>query len=536
MSLAAEWPFTLAATYASATSFTVSGDITSAGSGEASLGRRVWVDQTAARYGTVSAASYAAGATTVTLQDITDGSGAAASLANAAMTANFGISNPVNTSVPWPFRDVRSQSIAADGNDQTAALTTLFGGLNAAERALYLTPPGTRFVTEDVIASLPPGVVVLDLSSINSFNSAGETTKEYGLLSRDKSVSDTNFVMASGHHPVIQLNNYGNAEDSPGTPTTSALERKASLLWAAGKFRTGSTDKHGWRGAGLLQFSKDASGDFWKLALRSLAPWAAIEAEYERWRTAAAYTTGDYAANANNIYVAASTGTSGGTPPTHTSGTVSDGGVSWTYVDAGDRTLWSVDEYGRLKLNGGNGTDDLLSCRQTAIDTATTATARITARGTSRGAALILEPTDGSANVAATPYLRADSANGLRIMKSDSSTDLGLFTDSGGFYHREIRSRHATATDMDATPSVTGIGTLYLANSAATSITALDDGEDGQRVTLIAFNGNSTIVSSATLLLTGSANQALTAWSSITFEKVPTSISNRWIEVARSIK
>jgi hypothetical protein len=36
--------------------------------------------------------------------------------------------------------------------------------------------------------------------------------------------------------------------------------------------------------------------------------------------------------NGGNVYLAASTGTTGATPPTHTSGTVSDGGVNWTYL------------------------------------------------------------------------------------------------------------------------------------------------------------------------------------------------------------
>jgi hypothetical protein len=36
--------------------------------------------------------------------------------------------------------------------------------------------------------------------------------------------------------------------------------------------------------------------------------------------------------NGGNVYLAASSGTTGRTPPTHTSGTVSDGAVNWTYL------------------------------------------------------------------------------------------------------------------------------------------------------------------------------------------------------------
>lgn len=50
------------------------------------------------------------------------------------------------------------------------------------------------------------------------------------------------------------------------------------------------------------------------------------------WATATAYTAGDFSTNGGNLYVAATTGTSGATAPVHTSGTVSDGGVDWTYI------------------------------------------------------------------------------------------------------------------------------------------------------------------------------------------------------------
>lgn len=50
------------------------------------------------------------------------------------------------------------------------------------------------------------------------------------------------------------------------------------------------------------------------------------------WLTGTGYSSGDFVRNANKLYLAATTGTSGATAPTHTSGTVSDGGVDWEYI------------------------------------------------------------------------------------------------------------------------------------------------------------------------------------------------------------
>lgn len=52
------------------------------------------------------------------------------------------------------------------------------------------------------------------------------------------------------------------------------------------------------------------------------------------WLTATANAIGDVVVNASNFYVATTAGTTGATAPTHTTGTVSDGGVSWKYLQA----------------------------------------------------------------------------------------------------------------------------------------------------------------------------------------------------------
>lgn len=62
-------------------------------------------------------------------------------------------------------------------------------------------------------------------------------------------------------------------------------------------------------------------------------------------------TTNSYCFYNGNYYYSTSSGTAGSTAPTHTSGSVSDGGVTWTYYDgAYDRFLADTDE---INLNEG---------------------------------------------------------------------------------------------------------------------------------------------------------------------------------------
>lgn len=55
---------------------------------------------------------------------------------------------------------------------------------------------------------------------------------------------------------------------------------------------------------------------------------------YPVWVTATAITAGAQRVNGLNIYQAATSGTTGATAPVHTTGTVSDGGVDWTWIAA----------------------------------------------------------------------------------------------------------------------------------------------------------------------------------------------------------
>lgn len=60
--------------------------------------------------------------------------------------------------------------------------------------------------------------------------------------------------------------------------------------------------------------------------------------KYSPWVTGQVYSTGDVVYNSFYKYIATSTGTSGATAPAHTSGKVSDGGVTWIFIEAFQNT------------------------------------------------------------------------------------------------------------------------------------------------------------------------------------------------------
>jgi hypothetical protein len=78
----------------------------------------------------------------------------------------------------------------------------------------------------------------------------------------------------------------------------------------------------------LISPTPTASGDtiiFEYIAERSVRP--------QTWATGVVYAANSYTFYNGNYYQTTAGGTTGATPPTHTSGSISDGGVTWTYYD-----------------------------------------------------------------------------------------------------------------------------------------------------------------------------------------------------------
>jgi hypothetical protein len=94
---------------------------------------------------------------------------------------------------------------------------------------------------------------------------------------------------------------------------------------------------------------------------------------------------------------------------------------------------------------------------------------------------------------------------------------------AGNQYATESGVQYYSFADLDTTPSVKGGRSLFrAANTGATSITAFDDGVNGQSFTVYFTNANTTIVHSVSLVLPGAANITAPSNSFMRFYRIGT--------------
>lgn len=333
--------------------------------------------------------------------------------------------NEINDDVYFSAKNlVRVGAAVADSS--TDNTTTIYTYVNADTDILYYIPPKVKFTRKTLLQNLTRNVSFIDHSHLNDYTATGETTRHIGMLSKSTAPNDAHFSIDDDHHSIIALNNYGTSG------STSASERKASFVWNCGQYALGASDKRGWRGGAMLQFTKESSSNFWVLNLRSLAPWEALNGEYEEWAAGQTISgAGVYRTHASNHYVSTGAGTTGATSPTHSSGTVSDGGVSWTYLDSGDRSIFFIDQYGRYLINNAtfNGT---FTHKALSTDPSGGAyTFEGLASGASKPATLKLTPTNSGSSSSAQPYFQALDGSGLQVLTSSGSASIYAFTDNG---------------------------------------------------------------------------------------------------------
>lgn len=160
----------------------------------------------------------------------------------------------------------------------------------------------------------------------------------------------------AGHSPLFPRTNgfysndiYGDT-DAPGD--TANIIRAADRLFVGAAADIKGT-KHGWKSGevpdssyvatlGLLYLDRQATFAAYSPNGGSGAVFASrvsrkrthsIYGALDKWASGESVSTGDWRVWMGRIYEATTTGTTGATPPTHTSGTASDDTVTWQFVD-----------------------------------------------------------------------------------------------------------------------------------------------------------------------------------------------------------
>jgi hypothetical protein len=411
----------------------------------------------------------------------------------------------------------------ADGvTDNTAAV--IAAAVSVGVRGAVVVPANVKYNFNTVMssASVPIECVFYDMSGING---GYLKDKMVGIYEKGDptSESDTTVVVSSGHNAGIALDNTGKAGSA------SALARVGVLAWTAGRMDSGII-----RSGARLEFAKSSvDATRWSMVLRKRAPMEAITANYNRWTTGKVVAIGDFVLNSNKFYKATTAGTTGATAPTHTVGIVSDGGVSWEYFQFSyDASPWYIDDLGRIATNTAPQAGQFQRWRQSPDDT-NAMIIQYEPLGVSKNITFRGRPTDASSVAVTTvPDFRFTAA-GCEFLNVALGSSVGRFTNDG-FVHAGLIQQSSTAADGDTTPTVLNRASLNLTNTAATSITTLDDGVTDQVVTLITSNANTTLVNGAGLRLAGGVNFVMTQFSAITLKK--TALTAAWIEISRSAK
>lgn len=422
-------------------------------------------------------------------------------------------------------------NIVADGTDQTTNIVNWLTSLGSSAVGLYIIPYNVKFIRKTIAAALPVGIVLFNFSVINDYRSAGETTKRVGIISSDSSPNDTHFSIDTRHHAILALNNDG------GSGSVSGQERKASIIWNSGEFEKGAIEKQGFRGVALKQYTKESGSTYWIETLRCLAPMEAVTANYELHAVGENISgAGVYRSTGNNIYISTGAGVCGSTPLVHTTGTASDGGVSWTYVDSADRTVYSVDEFGRWLINNLGAAGPTWRHKVQKRDpSGGNFLAELAATGINKICTWRMYATDGAGAEVASPVLRAEGSS-LSVIKASGASTLLTFSDADGIKVFRTTKNHVTQT-AGTTIDAANTSLVYLNYAAPVTITDIINGADGQSLRVVCLSNNITFTHSASMMMQGSANLVTPAiYSVVNFEKVPSSISNRWIEASRSIK
>ncbi len=270
-------------------------------------------------------------------------------------------------------------------------------------------------------------------------------------------------------------------------------------IWPAIRF--GFNDDNS-SGGGVLQLGYHDTSDIWRDTL--------IEG---CWRTGIPVTIGQTILSAFKLYTAASNGTTGSTQPVHTGGTVSDGGVDWTYT-------WNYQTSAASNLIKpyvliGNSTDrpwkGLPNNRFWLSQDAAIFNGKLWQFLKNDGTVLHTI----SATLNGTGMNITNTVNGGSL-RFDSSGTLPFMQYNG------IAVLHAqkAISDLSATPSIKGTSFALFNNASPTSVTSFTEYASVQELRVTTANSNTTLVHSTStpgFRLIGGVNRTLTQGEIIQF-------------------
>ncbi|MBA3677885.1 MAG: hypothetical protein H0W74_10860 [Sphingosinicella sp.] len=435
-----------------------------------------------------------------------------------------------------PFTSEQSSSQPAAHGARCDGSTDDTVAIAAAARSatgLVIVPSGCLFSRTTLLSQLPPDAIILDLSIINGFASEGETTKSLGVLSKDSATNDTQWLIGSGHHPVLNLNNFGASD------TDSSSARRASLLWSVGDFLNGAS-KTGYRGAGILQFGRETGRQDWSLSLRSLAPWRAIAGGYEMWAPGERIAgPGVFRSTGQAMLVSATGGVTGRAAPAASYGqTVADGTVTWRFIDSTDRSIMRISEEGRVLF--GLGDFSATFRHKVSLFQPGNNVSEWAASGPSGDVLSKLLPTDRLGTEVAVPALRASATSGLSVVDGrDYATPIVQFDSSRGLVVTQMSVTGATAKVGSGSINVTGQSLLFVASNSKQTIERLLGGNDGQVLTLHFLDGNSVLANGIArdrIHLQDGQALAATTDTVLVLRRLPSDLGGRWVETGRSVK
>lgn len=435
---------------------------------------------------------------------------------------------------PYDFR--RYGCIADGTTDNTSVMVSVLTAFAAFSGAFYAAP-NLKFTRVTVNAAIPLRAAIIDDSFINAWNTAGFRQKITGIFegADPTAVNDYEQILASsGHNASCGLDNRGTAASSSG------LARIASFHWYSGQL-TKQVNEEGFRDLARWEWANLQATTRWFWAIRRGVPWEARDWEF--WYTAKPYTTGDYVRSSVGIYKATTTGTSGATEPTHLTGTVSDGGVSWLAILPNlDSAIFSVDQHGQIATNTApaNGAVAYLKADRFSPG-AGQANLYIEADGVSQLAVLRIYPTDGAGAVAPGPVILAQSGVGLRVLDSTTTIEFARMSDTNYWQFTSAcqgaKAELTYSASMTPDANLANAFTIRVTNGTAFTINAPTHPLDGRKIKFQIRNQSGGVMGAITLNAVYKTAGAFVAPAnannrSIEFEYDGS--SNGWVECART--